>query len=146
MIFSGSSRLCKMLFRLDLATREKRSNRFMERAVVLLLEGDDRTGRATKLLRGTTLNAAAQVRKAVAVTNRTMVLLLLRMILKNVKTQNNEEALSLKQMKGVTFEGCCVGEGFVGLLSNSRATRQEGRCLAASFLPTRVGFEFVGFL
>mmetsp|Transcript_20110 Transcript_20110/g.57711 ORF Transcript_20110/g.57711 Transcript_20110/m.57711 type:complete len:225 (-) Transcript_20110:23-697(-) len=34
MIFSGSSRVLRTLLRLDLATREKRSNRFIERAVV----------------------------------------------------------------------------------------------------------------
>jgi hypothetical protein len=35
MIFSGSSKLCNILFKFDLATRENRSNKFICKVVVL---------------------------------------------------------------------------------------------------------------
>lgn len=40
-IFSGSSKLFKTLLIFDFATRWNRSNRFIDRAVVDLYEGDD---------------------------------------------------------------------------------------------------------
>jgi len=66
-----------MLFKLDLATRVNRSNKFIDNAVVDDDAYDDGllvVRRVTKLLRGTVVvvKAAAQATKEAAVKNRTM--------------------------------------------------------------------------
>lgn len=75
MIFSGSSRFLRILFKLDFATRVNRSNKFIWSDVVVDDEGIK--GRDTKLLCGTTVKAqavVANIRAIVAATKRTMVI------------------------------------------------------------------------